>query len=145
MSVVHSGTVAGEWRIAWSSRCGRGTTIHGRGLHHNAYVMRSGVWLTLVRIILYRYIEKEIFFFAVDENCTWQATCAPPSKKQMSALQAQNMASLLERILWDNHIYLRYFAGLSHVLLAGQGWNWCSVRCCTGAANWQSCFSFSKL
>ena len=57
-----SGTVAGEWRIAWSSKCGRGTTIHGRGLHHNAYVMRSGVWLTLVRIILYRYIEKEIFF-----------------------------------------------------------------------------------
>ena len=56
-----SGTVAGEWRIAWSSKCGRGTTIHGRGLHHNAYVMRSGVWLTLVRIILYRYIEKEIY------------------------------------------------------------------------------------
>ena len=32
-------------------------------LHHNAYVMRSGVCLTLVRVILYRYIQKEIYVF----------------------------------------------------------------------------------
>ena len=83
-------------------------------MHHNAYVMRSGVCLTLVRVILYRYIQIYIYiFFAVDETSTWQATCAPPSKKQMSALKAQKMASFLERILRDNQIIdpLSVFAG----------------------------------